>query len=174
MVQYKLLQVNEKIIFTKTAWSYTIDAKVGSFYGKPQKSIHMRNVICSGHESTLTQCSYTQLSVSEGKLLDTNVAGVDCTGMSTTAPCLTNHDIISNTTCNSQGSIRLIHNDIESSSEGRVEYCTGVYWTPLCNMDNRVATVICRQMGYTQYEREHILKQLNKEIFQLFYRGSCV
>ena len=148
MVQKELLQVNKKKILlqlTKLV-AIVLGAKVGSFYGKPQKAIHLRNVTCSGNESSLTQCSYTQVSVSEGRLLNTNVAGVDCTGMTTIAPCLTIHDIAS---CNSQGSIRLVNNDVESSSEGRVEYCSGVYWTPLCNMDNRVATVICRQMGYT-------------------------
>ena len=51
---------------------------------------------------------------------------------------------------NSQGSVRLMNNGVESNSQGEVEYCNGYYWTPLCTMDNRVASVICRQLGYTQ------------------------
>ena len=135
-----------------------IVSKVGSLYGKPKKTIHLTNVICSGDEHTLTECTSTQLSVLEGKLLlhDTEVAGVDCTGMtSNVPPCFTSHDVVSSNTCNTKGSVRLIHNGMESTSEGRVEYCTGQYWTPLCTMDNKIAAVTCRQLGHTQYQCEY-------------------
>lgn len=51
-----------------------------SYYGKPNKTIHLRSVSCSGSEMALSDCSLNKLSVLEGKLLlaNTSVAGMDC------------------------------------------------------------------------------------------------
>ena len=95
------------------------------------------------------ECTGTRLTLSEGKILltKTQVAGVDCTQIH----CSMNSDkddIIDY--CSSQGSVRLMNNGIESTCQGGVEYCNGYYWTPLCTIDNRVSSVICRQLGHIQ------------------------
>ena len=130
---------------------------MGSFHGKPLKTLHLENIICSGDESSLTECSFTRLSLSDGKKLlpNTDVAGVDCIyDRPAPPPCITNNDANPTYSCTAaKGSIRLVDNNgAESTNEGRVEYCNGQYWTPLCTMDNRAAAVACRQLGHTQYQ----------------------
>ena len=136
---------------------------VNSYHGKPNKTIHLNNVTCSGHETHISQCSLVQLPITNGIqwLSNTTVAGVDCVH---SPPCVINNDDFSE--CNTKGNIRLINNnnsnnnnnnnnnnnDIESTTEGRVEYCNGVYWTPLCTINNRVTAVICRELGHTDYQ----------------------
>ena len=126
-----------------------------SVYGKPNKTIHLKNVFCLGDESDLSECTNTELSLSAGKhlLLSTDVAGVDCIyDPPTPPPCIVNPDVDPNNSCSTEGSIKLIKDGFESTSEGGVLYCNGNFWTPLCTMDSRAAAVACRQLGHTQYK----------------------
>ena len=123
-------------------------------------TIHLENVACSGNEYGITECAKTINSVYHGiRLLSSvEVAGVDCIyDEPTPPPCVVNPDIDPKDSCTSTGSIRLVNADgAESNNEGRVEYCNGQYWTPLCTMDNRAAAVACKQLGHTQYQCMYI------------------
>ena len=126
----------------------------GSYYGKPNKVIHFKDVSCVGNEDHFADCTRTHLSISVGKeiLNGTDVAGVDCKyDPPTEPPCIENPDIDPSDACGSLGAFRLINNGNLSTIEGRLEYCNGNWWTPVCTMDERTATVACRHFGHTQY-----------------------
>ena len=119
-------------------------------------TIHFRDVTCVGYEHDITQCAVTANSLYTGKkLLGTvDVAGVDCIyDAPTPLPCIVNPNIDPSNSCTNEekSSVRLIKNGVENTTEGRVEYCNGQYWTPLCNMDNKLAAVACRELGHRQY-----------------------
>ena len=131
----------------------------GSYYGKPNKTIHVKWVNCMGNEDDLTKCSRTKVSIVDGKkaLPSTNVSGVDCIyDEPTEPPCIENPDVDPSDSCNSPGSFRLMKKGSVSTNEGRFEYCYNEFWTPLCTMDNRLADVACRQLGHTQYSCESL------------------
>ena len=134
----------------------------GSKYGKSNKTIHASNVRCTGNEYSFAGCQKSTYSLSNGKqqLQTAEVAGVDCIyDEPTPPPCIVNPKVAANDSCNAKGSVRLVNNAVQSTtSEGRVEYCNGEYWTPLCTMDNRAAAVICKELGHTQYQ----CKEINK------------
>ena len=124
----------------------------GSKYGKPNKTIHFKEVACAGHELNLAECSKTILSLSNGKLAlpTTDVAGVDCIyDVPTLPPCVSKPSVTPGN-CNN-GTIRLATTTGSSTDNGRAEYCYNGMWTPFCKMDNKVASVICRQLGHTAY-----------------------
>ena len=103
----------------------------------------------------MSECTKTQLSLSAGKELlnKTEVAGVDCIyDEPTPPPCIVNPDIDPSDSCSSKGSIRLINISVELTNGGRLEYCNGEFWTPLCSMDNRAAAVACGELGHTRYQ----------------------
>ena len=129
---------------------------LNSRYGKSNKTIHATNVQCIGNEFSLTECHKILYSLSQGKkkLQTAEVAGVKCVNNEPTPhTCITSPDVDSSHSCSNKGSVRLMKDGGQSTnSEGRVEYCNGTYWTPLCTMDNRAATVICKQLGHTQYQ----------------------
>ena len=56
------------------------DAVTGSLYGKPNRTIQLSNVRCTGSESSLDACDTTLLTPEEGRNLfpHVNVAGVKC------------------------------------------------------------------------------------------------
>lgn len=56
------------------------DPVTGSAYGKPNRTIQLSNVMCSGSESSLDGCDSTLLTPEEGRNLfsHVNVAGVKC------------------------------------------------------------------------------------------------
>ena len=127
----------------------------GSKYGKPNKTIHLKDVSCAGHEHNLAECTKTQLYLYSGKLAlpVTNVAGVDCIyDVPTEPPCVPKpQGVYTPGSACSVGNIRLNNQGSVSQDTGRVEYCYNGYWTPLCQMDTNVASVICRQLGHTSY-----------------------
>ena len=130
-------------------------AVYNSKYGKFNKTIHATSVQCVGNEFSLTECQKTLYSLYSGRLQlrTAKVAGVDCVhDEPTPPPCISNPDVDPSDSCSSKGSVRLTKNGATLKTEGRVEYCNGTYWTPLCTLDNRAATVICKQLGHTQYQ----------------------
>ena len=56
------------------------DALLHSYYGKPNKAIHIGDVECYGTEDKLTECTMKSYSLKDGKNLQDNVdvAGVSC------------------------------------------------------------------------------------------------
>ena len=128
----------------------------GSAFGKPNNRILLKNVKCSGHELKLIDCASNQLGLWGGRrqLATTNVAGVDCVhDEPTDPPCGTKAAYYDNTAgpqCVPLNNIvRLTGNSTKSA--GRVEYCYNGYWSPLCKMDNKLAMVICKYLGFTDY-----------------------
>ena len=133
---------------------------LNSRYGKSKKTIHATNVQCTGNEFSLTECHKILYSLSHGKreLQTAEVAGVNCVHNEPTPPtCTTSPDVDSSHSCSSKGSVRLMKDGVQLTTEGRVEYCNGEYWTPLCTMDNRAATVVCKLLGHTQYRCKELI-----------------
>ena len=140
---------------------------LGSYYGKPNKTIHLEYISCLGNEDDLTDCTKTQLSLQNGKLalFENDVAGVDCIyDDPTEPPCNGDAEINPGDACSSPGAFRLMLHGNLSTAEGRVEYCYNEFWTPLCAMDERVATVACRQLGHIQYS----CKLINNRILKTY------
>ena len=61
--------------------------RYGSYYGKPNKTIHLSNVQCTGDEKGIDSCNFKSYSLEEGKnkLNFINVAGVKCHGQEVTS-----------------------------------------------------------------------------------------
>ena len=114
----------------------------------------MKDVACVGDEDNIADCTKTLIYLTSGKnlLSTTDVAGVDCIfDEPTPPPCIVNPNIDPSDSCNQIGAFRLIKDGVMSTIEGRVEYCNGEFWTPLCSMDGITASVACRYLGHTQY-----------------------
>ncbi len=129
-------------------------AKHQSLYGKSNLAVHYQTVTCAGDEYDIRECAVVTNSLFNGKrsISQIDVAGVDCVyDEPTPPPCITDPNIGPSDSCSNEGSIRLIKNGAENTIEGRVEYCNGEFWTPLCSMDNKLAAVTCKQFGHTQY-----------------------
>ena len=56
------------------------DGIIGSVYGKPNRTVQLSNVACTGSETSLDACDSTSLTPDEGRDLYSrvNVAGVKC------------------------------------------------------------------------------------------------
>ena len=126
-------------------------AILGSQYGKPNITVHLKNVDCTGTENTVTQCTKTQLSVNDGRLElpNANAAGVDCIY---DEPVCVERPAIYDTPgseCNSNGDIRLQGSG--QTDRGRLEYCYNGYWSPFCKLDPVAASVACKQLGFSLY-----------------------
>lgn len=125
---------------------------LNSYYGKPDRILHLSTVICTGPEDRLTECSLTLLSLDDGKdiVKHVDVAGVACRlAPPTMPPCDIPADAVSGVSINcTHGDVRLV--DGQSGTEGRLEMCYNNEWTPFCDIDESVASVACKQLGYTQ------------------------
>ena len=120
-----------------------------SHFGKPQnKTIHLSNIYCTGHERTINDCTRTALSLQEGKdmMYRTNVAGVKCyypDELCTPPPT---------------GGVACTHGHMRLTSgrsgvaEGNLEYCYYGSWSLFCSLGPQEAIVACRQMGYEDYD----------------------
>ena len=58
-----------------------------SRYGKPDKTVHLTNVYCSGKEAKLTDCTAHKESLNDGT--GYNVAGIMCPPIPTTSTTMT-------------------------------------------------------------------------------------
>ena len=126
----------------------------GSKYGKPNRTVHFRDISCIGTELNLAECSKTVLSLYYGKqaLPVSTVAGVDCVYDVPTPPACISKPILSPGSDCTTGDVRLVTpTGAASNDAGRAEYCYNGMWTPFCNMDTKVGSVICRQKGHTVY-----------------------
>ena len=108
----------------------------GSFFGRGNAPILIHNMMCTGYESSLEQCSNQTLSPSSSSYLSSPVASVICQGNTTTR-----HE------CRS-GDLRL--GGGQSENEGRVEVCVEGFWGTVCDggWGQREAVVVCRQSGF--------------------------
>ena len=52
----------------------------GTRYSKPNTTVHLSNVVCTGTEEDIFDCTYKQLSLDDGKLLASHIdaASVQC------------------------------------------------------------------------------------------------
>ena len=127
-------------------------AVLNSFYGKPDRTLHLSTVVCTGPEEKLTECSLTLLSLENGKdtVQHVDVAGVSCQlSPPTMPPCDIPANAVHGVGINcTDGNVTLVDGQLDT--EGRLEMCFNNEWTPFCNIDENEALVACRQLGYTQ------------------------
>ena len=107
----------------------------------------MSDIVCTGNEDKLNDCTLTSLSLQQGKVMfeETSVAGVKCY---TPDQCITPPN--RGTQC-AHGNIRLTGGQA-SMPEGNLEYCYYGSWSKFCYLGPTEAVVACRQLGYTNYE----------------------
>ena len=125
-----------------------------SSYGRPNKAVHYREIMCTGAEDDLTQCVTIKLSLNVGKQFKTAAAaGVSCSssGMPTTTqpPCIASPQTPATVTC-TNGTTRLMGG--QTTAEGRLEYCYNGQWSPFCTLRHQEAAVACKELGFTQYK----------------------
>ena len=127
-------------------------AVLNSYYGKPDRTLHLSTVVCTGPEERLTECSLSLLSLEDGKdiVKHVGVAGVSCRlNLPTMPPCDIPANVVSGVSINcTHGGVRLV--DGQLNTEGRLEMCYNNEWTPFCDIDESVALVACKQLGNTQ------------------------
>ena len=130
-------------------------AVYNSQYGRPNKTIHLVNVNCQGTEGSIEECTKTAISLTEGKTIYKNhsVAGVDCHPEPPTPPSCTTMSVPKNGSQCTNGEIQLQNGG--SNREGRLVYCHNGLWTPFCYLDERAATVACKQLGFNAYTRKN-------------------
>ena len=128
----------------------------GSAYSKPNLTVHVINVYCTGSEESIVECTYTSLSLDDGKALlgQVEVAGVSCQQENACETPPTG-----GTDC-SPGDVRLVAKDSttllanSTTSQGNLEYCYKGLWSSVCSISKSAATVACKQMGFTKYSCE--------------------
>ena len=137
-------------------------------------TIHLKDVGCNGDENDITQCTKTLLSINDGRLELPNatVVGVDCIyDVPTDPPCIQRPAIYDTpgSECNSNGTIRLQGSGL--TDRGRLEYCYNGYWSPFCKLDPVTASVVCKQLGFTQYSCKLIN---NNELIIIMIIGASI
>ncbi|XP_019858294.1 PREDICTED: deleted in malignant brain tumors 1 protein-like [Amphimedon queenslandica] len=112
------------VVCRQLGWGTSGTARSNAYFGQGAGSILLDNVLCTGTEEFLTNCTYSSTH-NCGHYED---AGVSC------------H------VCTS-GSLRLVGGS--NSNEGRVELCQNGRWGTVCDdsWDNTDAGVVCRQLG---------------------------
>ena len=124
--------------------NYNIGTEVGSGYGKPNKTIHLTNVQCTGSEESIKDCTQEIYSLEEGikKHGTVDVAGVKCYAPSgCVSPPDRGSDCIN-------GSVRLLGG--MNNGEGTLEYCYKGLWSPFCSLNETEVIVACRQLGFNE------------------------
>ena len=125
----------------------------GSAYGKPNLTVHLSNVYCTGSEQNIVQCMYTSLSLEDGKVL---FEQVEVSGVSCQQPDVCEIPPTGGYDC-SPGDIRLTTQNNSTlqmnstTSQGNLEYCYKGLWSSMCSISESGATVACKQLGFTSY-----------------------
>lgn len=135
-----------------------MSAVLGSFYEKPNRTVHFTNVACSGSEQTISECSKSSYSLAAGKtaISSVEVAGVQClNNQPSMAPCLSAPNTESLAPQCNESDVRLVEGN--SPHEGRLEFCYQQQWSPFCTLHHIEASVACKQLGYTQYTCENFI-----------------
>ena len=131
---------------------------VDSFYGKPNRTVHFKNVACLGKEQTISECSKFSYSIEGGKVAigSVEVAGVQCLNYisPTSQPCLSAPDTKNISPRCNESDLRLSGGS--SPNEGILEFCYQQQWSPFCNLHHIEASVACKQLGFTQYTCENV------------------
>ncbi|XP_019849144.1 PREDICTED: deleted in malignant brain tumors 1 protein-like [Amphimedon queenslandica] len=144
-----------------------------SYFGKPaNKTVHISDIDCTGHERTISDCTRTTLSLEEGKTMipQTNVAGVKCYTPDQCIPPPTG-----GVSCTS-GRIRLTGGR-SGVAEGNIEYCYHGSWSLFCSLGPQEAVVACRQLGYEQYDITAVFNDGRfglSSVNSLFQNVSCI
>ena len=103
-----------------------------SSYERPNRTVHLKNVMCAGNEESISLCSKTSVSLAVGKTTyrNSSVVAVDCSPEPPTEPtCLSKQGlVIPAPSCTPEGSVRLA--DGNTNNEGRLEYCYTGKWSP--------------------------------------------
>jgi deleted-in-malignant-brain-tumors protein 1 len=147
----------------------------GSHFSKPNKTIHLSSVFCTGSEDMLNECTLSSLSLQMGKeaIAGTDVAGVKCYTPDQCVP-----PPLQGTAC-INGNIRLTGGQ-PFVAEGNLEYCYHGSWSLFCYLGHTEAIVACRQLGYTQYDITSIIndgrfgQSLITSLFQNITCGSNI
>ena len=150
-------------------------AVLDSQYGKPNMTIHLKDVGCNGDENDIMQCTKTYLSINDGRLevLNATVVGVDCIyDVPTDPPCIQRPATYDSpgSECDSSGTVRLQGSG--QTDRGRLEYCYNGHWSPFCKLDLVTASVVCKQLGFTQYSCKFINN--NEANYCYVYRGYYI
>ena len=119
--------------------------QTGSYYGKPNLTIHYKDIQCAGGEQKLDDCTKTILPLQTGKSLlsQTAVAGVKCYTPNQCVP----PSVTSGGSCQ-HGQLRFSGKQ-SSYPEGNLQFCYHGTWSPFCSLGPNEAVVACRQLGYT-------------------------
>ena len=122
----------------------------------------MSNIQCTGDEETLNDCTQTTLSLEEGKnkLKAVQVAGVTCY-----VPSVCNPPPPGSSDC-VKGDLRLTGPNA-NNGEGTLEYCYNGLWSTFCSLNEKEALVVCRQLGYIEFDRKY-----NYYVFNNSYSSS--
>ena len=75
-----------------------IIARVDSYYGKPNKTVHLSGVQCNGEETRISECVYTKYSLEDGRTIPDAVAGVRCASATKTTTTTTTTTATTTTT----------------------------------------------------------------------------
>ena len=120
---------------------------IGSFFGKPDKTVHLSNIQCMGDEENINECTKTVFSLEEGKnkLKTVQVAGVECYVPNECMPPPAGGSDCVN------GNLRLTGVNA-NNGEGVLEYCYKGLWSTFCSLSGKEALVACRQLGYMDFD----------------------
>ncbi len=127
-------------------------SRSGSYFGKPDKTVHLSNVQCIGDEGSIGDCTKTSYSLEQGKTLQTAVAGVTCY---IPDGCIAPPTGESEYECGN-GQVKLTGNNA-NDGEGVLHYCYKGLWSTFCSLSATEATIACRQLGFTDYNCEQTL-----------------
>lgn len=133
--------------------------------------IVLDGVKCRNTEDSLGQCRH--LPVVEG-CTHSDDAGANCTIIIGTVGSINSkqhsenfiiNEIFLSPECD-DGDIRLVPTTGDAENEGRIDYCSGRRWFPVCydSWDTNDAKVVCRQMGF------NVESKFNNKI--IIFRGK--